>query len=118
MQAKIEEVSNTIFKQVDAFKQVPVKTKITLPPEPADAMQFIAEMIYDGIEDAKSRGVSPEKIAPLYNALKGVTEVRAELKGTLDRSNKTLILNKIDLNKEIEEYAKAIELSRNDVTEI
>lgn len=111
--AKLKEVTAEIVTRVQAHqaKTAMLKTptqSVILPTEPAEAMQFLAKIINDGILDAKNNGVSPEKIAPLYNALKGVLEVGAELKGTLDRSNKTLIYNKVCLMDDVEELAMEI----------
>jgi hypothetical protein len=114
-QARIHELACNIQRNVREHKAtiVPAKPKPILPDNPTEAMAFLAQKISESIDEAKNLGVSPEKLAPLFNSLKGALEVTAELKGNLDRSNKTLILNKIDLNKEIEEYMPAIMLSRN-----
>jgi hypothetical protein len=114
MDRKLNEVTNTIIQRVEQFKskQVPARQKVVLPENPSDAMKVLADAINESIGEAKNIGVSPEKLAPLYNSLKGVLEITAEIKGTLDRSTKIMNLTKIDLHKEIEEYAKAIELSR------
>ncbi len=86
--------------------------KTTLSSEPTEGMKTVAELIHSSIQEAKNTGVSPEKLAPLYNSLTKALEICAELKGDLDRSNKTLNIVKIDIKREVEEYARAIELSR------
>jgi len=83
-----------------------------LPENPNEAMGYLAQAITESIREAKELGVSPEKLAPLYNSLTRALEITAEMKGNLDRSTKILNLTKIDFNKEVEEYAKAIMLSR------
>jgi hypothetical protein len=89
-----------------------VSSKRILPANPTEAMQILAVTINESIHEAKNLGVSPEKLAPLYNSLKQQLEVLAEIQGTLDRSTKIMNLTKVDFNAEIEEYVKAIELSR------
>lgn len=120
IEAKVAEVSDRILYNVKSFKQVPVKPKILLPTNPSDAMHVLAGAINESISEAKNIGVSPEKLAPLYNSLKGVLEITAEIQGSLDRSAKTLILNKINLKDEVEEYAKEIAILRasNQLTKI
>lgn len=109
--AKLKEVAAEIVARVQAERAKKILSQpqsVRLPEEPTEAMQFLAKIINDSILDAKKNGVSPEKIAPLYNALKGALEVGAELKGTLDRSNKTLIYNKVCLKDDVEELAMEI----------
>jgi hypothetical protein len=81
-------------------------------PDIVPSKRILAVTINESIHEAKNLGVSPEKLAPLYNSLKQQLEVLAEIQGTLDRSTKIMNLTKVDFNAEIEEYVKAIELSR------
>lgn len=110
---KLAEVTEQIKAKVQAGRSrtIAIPHKI-LPTNPTEAMQVLAAAINDSIHEAKLLGVSPEKLAPLYNSLKQQLEVLAEIQGSLDRSTKVMNLTKIDLRAEIEEYAKAIELSR------
>jgi hypothetical protein len=113
MSIVISPQAQAIFDKIQAMKNVSLPKPITtLSSEPTEAMNSIVEKINQLILEAQNVGVSPEKIAPLINSLIKAQELRAELKGDLDRSNKTLNIVKIDIKKEIEEYAQAIELSR------
>lgn len=107
----VDDQANALVR-TKLLKELPAKPPKILPSEPSEAMSSLAETINESIMEAKQLGVSPEKLAPLYNSLSKALEICAELKGDLDRSNKTLNIVKIDIKKEVEEYAKAIELSR------
>jgi len=106
------EITRSIVTLQDDKPVTLLKPITTFSSEPTEGMKSVAELIHASIQEAKNFGVSPEKLAPLYNSLTKALEICAELKGDLDRSNKTLNIVKIDIKKEVEEYAKAIELSR------
>lgn len=106
---KLQEVSKAIFERVQtARSQIATNPKTILPSNPTEAMQMLAAAINESIIEAKKLGVSPEKLAPLYNSLKQQLEVLAEIQGSLDRSNKTLIYNKVSLKDDVEELAMEI----------
>jgi len=108
----ISEQAKALAQRIREEKMPKPVIRQSLPSEPSEGMKSVAEMIQASIEEAKHVGVSPEKLAPLYNSLTKALEICAELKGDLDRSSKTLNIVKIDIKKEVEEYARAIELSR------